>query len=33
MPPSDMDAVVDALRAAERVVVTAHDNPDGDALG
>ena len=33
MPPSDMDAVVDALRAAERVVVTSHDNPDGDALG
>ena len=33
MPPSDMDAVVDALRAAERVVVTSHDNPDGDAVG
>jgi bifunctional oligoribonuclease and PAP phosphatase NrnA len=33
MPPSDMDAVVDALRAAERVAVTSHDNPDGDALG
>ena len=33
MPPSDMDAVVNALRAAERVVVTSHDNPDGDALG
>ena len=33
MPPSDMDAVVDALRAAEHVVVTSHDNPDGDALG
>jgi phosphoesterase RecJ-like protein len=28
-----MDAVVDALRAAERVVVTSHDNPDGDAVG
>ena len=33
MPPSDMHAVVDALRVAERVVVTSHDNPDGDALG
>jgi len=28
-----MHAVVDALRVAERVVVTSHDNPDGDALG
>ena len=33
MPPSDMDAVVEALRAGERFVVTSHDNPDGDALG
>ena len=33
MAPSDMDAVVGALRAADRVVVTSHDNPDGDALG
>ncbi|HET9213707.1 MAG TPA: bifunctional oligoribonuclease/PAP phosphatase NrnA, partial [Gaiellaceae bacterium] len=33
MERSDMDAVVDALRAADRVVVTSHDNPDGDALG
>jgi phosphoesterase RecJ-like protein len=33
MPPSDMEAVVETLRAAERFVVTSHDNPDGDALG
>jgi len=33
MPPSDMDAVVEALRAHDRFVVTSHDNPDGDALG
>jgi phosphoesterase RecJ-like protein len=28
-----MDAVVEALRAGDRFVVTSHDNPDGDALG
>jgi phosphoesterase RecJ-like protein len=28
-----MDAVVEALRAHDRFVVTSHDNPDGDALG
>ena len=33
MPRSDMDAVVEVLRAGERFVVTSHDNPDGDALG
>jgi bifunctional oligoribonuclease and PAP phosphatase NrnA len=33
MPPSDMDAVVEALRTGARFVVTSHDNPDGDALG
>jgi bifunctional oligoribonuclease and PAP phosphatase NrnA len=33
MPPSDMEAVVETLRAAGRFVVTSHDNPDGDALG
>ena len=33
MPPSDMDAVVETLRAGDRFVVTSHDNPDGDALG
>jgi phosphoesterase RecJ-like protein len=33
MTTSDMDAVVDALRTHDRFVVTAHDNPDGDALG
>ena len=33
MPRSDMDAVVEALRTADRFVVTSHDNPDGDALG
>jgi len=30
---SDMDAVVETLRAHDRFVVTSHDNPDGDALG
>jgi phosphoesterase RecJ-like protein len=33
MDPTDTSAVVDALRAGERFVVTSHDNPDGDALG
>jgi len=33
MTRSDRDAVVDALRAHDRFVVTSHDNPDGDALG
>jgi phosphoesterase RecJ-like protein len=28
-----MEAVVEALRARDRFVVTSHDNPDGDALG
>ncbi len=30
---TDLEAVADALRSAERVVVVAHENPDGDALG
>src|SRR6188474_3967225 len=30
---ADLDAVVDALRAGDRFVVTSHDNPDGDAVG
>jgi phosphoesterase RecJ-like protein len=33
MPPTDTSAVVEALRANDRFVVTSHDNPDGDALG
>jgi phosphoesterase RecJ-like protein len=33
MPKSDMEAVVETLRAHDRFVVTSHDNPDGDALG
>ena len=33
MPANDMTAVVEALRAHDRFVVTSHDNPDGDALG
>jgi phosphoesterase RecJ-like protein len=33
MEPTDRDAVVAALRAHDRFVVTSHDNPDGDALG
>ena len=30
---SDVTAVVDAIRAHDRFVLTTHDNPDGDALG
>src|SRR5438105_15866008 len=30
---TDLQAVVDALRANDRFVVVAHENPDGDALG
>jgi bifunctional oligoribonuclease and PAP phosphatase NrnA len=30
---SDLNAVVDAIRANERFVVVTHENPDGDALG
>src|SRR6266702_1589165 len=30
---SDLRAVADALRAADRFIVTTHENPDGDALG
>jgi len=30
---TDLHAVVDALRSAERLIVVAHENPDGDALG
>jgi len=30
---SDLQAVVDALRANDRFVVVTHENPDGDALG
>ena len=33
MEPSDMSAVVAALRDHDRFVVTSHDNPDGDAIG
>ena len=33
MHANDMSAVVDALRAHDRFVVTSHDNPDGDAIG
>jgi bifunctional oligoribonuclease and PAP phosphatase NrnA len=33
MQPTDTSAVVEVLRSNERFVVTAHDNPDGDALG
>jgi phosphoesterase RecJ-like protein len=32
-PTTDIDAVVAALRAGERFLVTSHENPDGDALG
>ncbi len=30
---SDLDAVVDELRAADRFLLTTHEGPDGDALG
>lgn len=30
---SDLTAVADALRTADKLVVVAHENPDGDALG
>jgi len=30
---SDLQAVVDALRAHDRFLVVTHENPDGDALG
>src|SRR5579872_2008937 len=30
---SDMQAVVDAIRANDRFLVTSHENPDGDSLG
>ncbi|MGD0714319.1 MAG: bifunctional oligoribonuclease/PAP phosphatase NrnA [Gaiellaceae bacterium] len=30
---SDLQAVVDALRANDRFLVVTHENPDGDALG
>jgi phosphoesterase RecJ-like protein len=30
---TDMQAVVDALAAGDRFLVTSHENPDGDALG
>src|ERR671916_2630350 len=29
----DFDRIVDEIRAAERFLVTTHQNPDGDALG
>ena len=29
----DLDAVVAALAAADRVLVATHENPDGDAIG
>ena len=30
---TELDRVVDALRSAERFLLTAHEGPDGDALG
>lgn len=32
-PSNDLTDMVDALRAAERVLVVTHESPDGDALG
>jgi bifunctional oligoribonuclease and PAP phosphatase NrnA len=33
MADAELQAVADTLRAADKVVVVAHENPDGDALG
>jgi bifunctional oligoribonuclease and PAP phosphatase NrnA len=33
MTQTDLQAVADALRANDRFLVVAHENPDGDALG
>jgi phosphoesterase RecJ-like protein len=33
MTSPGLDAVVDAIRSHEKLVVVAHENPDGDALG
>jgi len=30
---TDLNAVVEVLRSADRFLVTSHENPDGDALG
>ena len=30
---ADLGAVVEAIRGAEQILVTTHENPDGDALG
>src|SRR5258705_9315305 len=30
---SDLDAVVEELRSADRFLLTTHEGPDGDALG
>ena len=30
---TERDQVVEALRRAEKLVLTTHENPDGDALG
>src|SRR5688572_14068902 len=30
---ADLEAVVEAIGARERFLVTTHENPDGDALG
>jgi bifunctional oligoribonuclease and PAP phosphatase NrnA len=32
-PDSDVQAAVQALAAADRVVIATHENPDGDAIG
>jgi bifunctional oligoribonuclease and PAP phosphatase NrnA len=31
--PTDLDQVVEELRSADRLLLTTHENPDGDALG
>ena len=33
MLQSDLDQVVEEIRAGERFLITTHENPDGDALG
>jgi phosphoesterase RecJ-like protein len=32
-PHRELDEVVDALAAADRVLIATHENPDGDAIG
>ena len=33
MTSPDLERVASALRAADRVLIVTHENPDGDAIG